>query len=115
MTSKRKLFRYAASLIFATREGYGYAAANRTSLINLKHGSQKQRIAQLSPHVIQQKQSGISHVKGIDVLFVQRSTESGFMVRVYSSVCILGYSVVFSLVPYFCNVYVVIQIMPYQS
>ena len=79
MTSKRKLFRYAASLILAAREGYGYAAVNKsiTPFAILKDRSQKQRIAQLSPHVIQQKQSA---TRGIDVLFVQRTTESGFMV-----------------------------------
>ena len=82
MTSKRKLFRYAASLIFATRQGYGYTAAKDStiSLASLQHRSQQQRIAQMSPHVIQQL--GTGHVKGVDVLFVQRATESGFMVCV---------------------------------
>jgi len=79
MTSKGKLFRYAASIIFATREGYPVITGPfKEKLINVEL-SQHQRLAQLYPHVVR-KQHKLDHVRGVDVLFVQRTTEAGFMV-----------------------------------
>ena len=78
-----KLYRFAASIIFAAREGYRYPVT-KWSLSD--HGrsingalSQRQRLTQLCPHVIQ-NQHKLGHVRGSDVLFVQRTTEAGFMV-----------------------------------
>lgn len=71
-----KLLRYAATIIFATREGHSYPVISE-KLIN-KGLSQRQRLAQLYPHVIQTRQ--LDHARGADVLFVQRTTEAGFMV-----------------------------------
>ena len=83
-----KLFRYAASIIFATREGYRYPTKaeclNNNSIS--KGSSQRQKLLQLFPHVVQRK---LGHVRGIDVLFVQRTTEAGFMVSVYCICCIV--------------------------
>lgn len=79
MTSKRKLYRYAASIIFATREGHCYPVTRAIiDKRSINEGlSQHQRLAELYPHVIQP--SG-NNVRGVDVLFVQRTTEAGFMV-----------------------------------
>lgn len=70
-----RLYRFAASIIFATREGYCYPIA-KWSVNDKPALSQRQRLAQLYPHVIQKS----DHVRGIDILFVQRTTEAGFMV-----------------------------------
>ena len=77
-----KLFRYAATIIFANREGYRYPLT-MVPLSKSINGrlSQHQRLSQLYPHVIQM-QHNLDHVRGIDVLFVQRTTEAGFMVCV---------------------------------
>ena len=76
-----KLFRYAATIIFAGREGYRYpltiAPLNNKSING--ELSRHQRLSQLYPHVIQM-QHRLDHVRGVDVLFVQRTTEAGFMV-----------------------------------
>lgn len=73
-----KLFRYAATIIFAAREGYRYPLA--MAPLNDKAGlSRHQRLSQLYPHVIQMQSD---HARGVDVLFVQRTTEAGFMVCV---------------------------------
>lgn len=69
-----RLYRFAASIIFATREGYCYPIA-KWSVNDKPALSQRQRLAQLYPHVIQKS----DHVRGIDILFVQRTTEAGFM------------------------------------
>lgn len=80
MTSK--LYRFAASIIFATREGHCYPATKWSLNEKAVTGglSQRQRLTQLYPHVIQMQHNELDHVRGIDVLFVQRTTEAGFMV-----------------------------------
>ena len=84
-----KLYRFAASIIFAAREGHCYPVTKWSlsdhgrSILNGGGLSQRQRLAQLYPHVIQQQkqhQYKLGHVSGSDVLFVQRTTEAGFMV-----------------------------------
>ena len=88
-----KLFRYAASIIFATREGYHYPTSGclNNNLIS-KGSSQRQKLLQLFPYVVQRK---LGHVRGIEVLLVQRTTEAGFMVRVYCICCIVTTGITF--------------------
>ena len=79
-----KLFRYAATIIFTAREGYRYPLAMAPLNDKVITGglSRHQRLSQLYPHVIQM-QDKLDHVRGVDVLFVQRTTEAGFMVCIY--------------------------------
>ena len=87
-----KLFRYAATIIFAAREGHRYPlAVAPLNDMAVNGGSQHQRLSQLYPHVIQMQKDKLDHVRGVDALFVQRTTEAGFMVCVYNLLSITLY------------------------